>query len=799
VLPCGSVVRQRRSTGNLPAETTSFVGRRRELAEVRKALAAARLVSLVGPGGVGKTRLAVRSTAGLGRGFADGAWWVELAEVRDPALVTSSVAAALDLRDQAATEPLQILLTHLRDRELLLLLDNCEHVLDVAAALVADILQAAPAVRVIVTSREPLQVQGEQVVPVPPLDLPPDGTDQPLLRLRQNEAVTLFIERASAASGAFALTASNSSAVVDLCRRLDGLPLAIELAAVRTRVLSVEQVRDRLTDRFALLTGGGRAALPRQQTLRTTIDWSHDLLTAAEQTLLRRLCVFAGRFTLDDVQSTCGLGRESDAPSLDLLAALVDKSLVVKEDAQGVACYRLHETMREYASLKLRDAGEVELLDEVFVEYYRTRSRDLRALLLQDIRVALSREVTPAFDARHSEGNRTAEWLDWVDLEIDNIRSALQKCVTVSDWRQGLELATSVGYYWVTRGTSESIRWFDDLLAAAAGSADISARAYHFRGWLSMLKSDPEAARPWFAQAIAAARVAGQPAQLSESLSAASIAEDMAGDRVAAGRLLDEAEAMTADVDHYPASIGLIQARASHALFDGDFPAAEAASAEGARLSREVGDLYYLERMLMNLGLVASAAGDLVRSKAQFTEGLRIAKDIDNRLGQASFLGLLGGQAVTSGNSRLGARLLGAAEAVAYAAGAGPLTPTSPGRPEPDPALARKSAMAALGTARFEAEYAAGRHLDREAALRLALGDPDAVGVDATRHVETGPLSPREAEVAGLIAEGLSNREIGARLFISERTVTTHVGNMLNKLGFDSRVQIANWMGTPDS
>ena len=433
------VARPRRRIGNVPAEATSFVGRRRELAEIRKTLADARLVSLVGPGGVGKTRLAVRIATDLRRGFADGAWWVELAEIRDAALVTNAVVAALDLRDLAATNPLQILLSHLRDSELLLVLDNCEHVLEASAHLVAEVLRAAPNVRVMTTTREPLQVQGEHVVPVPPLGLPPAGGGEPLSQLRQNEAVLLFTDRAAAASGTFELTSSNQAAVVQLCRRLDGLPLAIELAAVRTRVLTAEQILDRLTDRFALLTGGGRAALPRQQTLRTTIDWSHDLLTAAEQTLLRRLCVFAGRFTVDDAEAVCAYGEGMAGQALDVLSALVDKSLVMKEDVRGVACYRLHETMREYASLKLRDAAEEEALDESFVEYYR-----MRCLEAED-------------DARH----RTLEWLQWVELEIDNIRSALQKCLATSDWRRGLELATSIGYYWVTRGTTESMRWFD--------------------------------------------------------------------------------------------------------------------------------------------------------------------------------------------------------------------------------------------------------------------------------------------------------------------------------------------------
>ena len=384
-----------------------------------------------------------------------------------------------------------------------------------------------------------------------------------------------------------------------------------------------------------------------------------------------------------------------------------------------------------------------------------------------------------------------AEWLQWVDLEIDNIRSALQKCLARSDWRRGLELASSIGYYWVTRGTTESIRWFDDLLAAADGSSDIPARAYYFRGWLSMLKGDPDAAVPWLARAITAARVARQLPQLSESLSLASTVENMAGDRAAARRFLAEAASDTAALDHYPASMALIQARAVLALSDGDLAAAESASSEGARLSRDVGDLFYLERMLMNLGLAAMADGDLPGSKTRFTEGLQIAKQTDNRLGQSSFLCQLGEQAATSGQPRLGARLLGAAESLGAAAGASTTGPFAR-----ELARVRDVAITAMGAARFEAEYAAGTRMNRETALRLALGDPDEV---AEEHVETGPLSKREVDVAKLIAEGLGNREIGARLFISERTVTTHVGNILNKLGFDSRVQIASWMATADS
>jgi predicted ATPase/DNA-binding CsgD family transcriptional regulator len=758
--------------GNIPAEVTTFVGRRRELAEIRKALVAARLVSLVGPGGVGKTRLAVRTATDHQRGFADGVWWVDLAEIRDPDLVATAVVAALDLRDQAASTPVQVVLSHLRDRQLLLVLDNCEHVLPASAQLVALVLRNAADVRVVTTTREPLQVQGEHVVPVPPLGLPAAGGGQPLSQLRQNEAVSLFTERAAAASGTFELTGSNHMAVAQLCRRLDGLPLAIELAAVRTRALTAEQILDRLTDRFALLTGGGRAALPRQQTLRTTIDWSYDLLTSAEKALLRRLCVFAGRFTVDDAEAVCAWGEGLAGEALDVMSALVEKSLVAREDVQAVASYRLHETMREYAGLKLKEAAEEDTLDESYVEYYRTRCRDAEAA------------------ARH----HPVEWLHWVELEIDNIRSVLQKCLATSDWRRGLELATSIGYYWVTRGTTESKRWFDELLTVAGDAPDIPPRAYHFRGWLSMLQIEPESARPWLARAIAAARATGQRSQLSESLSTASAAEHMAGNHAAARQLLAEAEAITPDLHSYAASIGLIQARAISAFFEGDLDTAKAASFDGVRLTREAGDLYYLQTMLSFLGQVAMLSGNVAASKPWFVEALGIARQIDDRITQYVLLSLLSWHAATSGQAQLAAQLQGAAEVVGSGAGAGMTGPAMPYL-----ARANHAAIQALGASRFATAYEEGKRLGREAALRLALGEPGPADGDPSDQVPTGPLAKREVDVAKLVAEGLTNRQIGTRLFISERTVATHVRNILNKLGFDSRAQIASWMASSDS
>ncbi|HEY7430550.1 MAG TPA: LuxR C-terminal-related transcriptional regulator [Streptosporangiaceae bacterium] len=770
-----------RRPGNLPAETTSFVGRRRELAEVRKKLTGARLVSLAGPGGVGKTRLAIRLAADLRRGFRDGGWLVELAEVLDPALVSSAVLAALDLHDQAASEPLPMLLSYLRDRELLLVVDNCEHLLAAAGGVVTDILRAAPGVRVIATSREPLSVPGEHVVPVPPLELPSPGASQPVAALAQNEAVGLFTQRAAAASGTFELTAANQAAVVSLCRRLDGLPLAIELAAVRTRVLTVEQILGRLTDRFGLLTGGSRAALPRHQTLRTTIEWSHDLLTGPERAVLRRCCAFAGRFTLEDVEA---VGSSQDVPAaqaLDVLASLVDKSLVMKEDVGGLACYRLHETMREFARLELAAAGEAEAVELRCAGYYRDRCR------------------RSARDRRY----QLLEWLAWADLEIDNLRAVLQRCLSRGDVAAGLELSASLGWYWITRATTEGMRWLGQFLAAGGGDSRLRAWALFLHGFLGVLKADPAAAVPGLQAAVAAARQTGQRGLLVEALAMASIAQDMAGDRAAARRLLAEAQHEESP-GYRPGLAAVLQARAFHGFFTGDLGEVRSAASQAAELARAAGDLYTLENMLLNLGSAALAAGDAEAAKPLITEALQLAGQIDDRVAQLYLLDAAGCHAALSGRPRLAARLLGGADAARREAGANFMPFLLPLLSK-----ARASAVAALGAAAFQAEFAAGQQLGREAALALALGKhahrrAGAAGAGgggsaaAAAGAAAGPagaglLGKREAEVAHLVADGLTNKQIGARLFISERTVDSHVRSILNKLGFSSRAQIAAW------
>jgi predicted ATPase/DNA-binding CsgD family transcriptional regulator len=756
--------------GNLPAEATSFIGRRGELAEVRKKLSAARLVSLVGPGGVGKTRLAIRIATDLGRGFSGGAWLVELAELRDPALVGNAVLAALDLRDQAATEPAALLRSYLRDKEVLLVLDNCEHLLDAAAQLVSDVIAAAAGVRVIATSREPLSVAGEHVLPLPPLQLPSPDPAEPLAHLRQNEAVMLFIERAGAASGSFELTASNQEAVVEVCRRLDGLPLAIELAAVRTRALNPEQIRDRLNDRFGLLTGGSRAALPRHQTLRTTIEWSYDLLAPVERILLTRLCVFAGRFTLDDVDAVCCSDDLPTTQVLDHLSSLLDKSLVIKEDAPGAACYRLHETMREYARLTLREDGDEAAIERRCADYYLSQCQRF------------------AVEGRY----RLLEWLPWMELQIDNIRAVLRRSLDQDDAGRGIELATYLMRYWITRATTEGVRWLDELLTADADPA-AHPGAYYLRGFLAVLQSDPAAAVPALRRGVIAARAQQRQDVLSRMLAMASIAATLAGNRTSASRLLDEAGVLADELDDLGVTLMLYQARTLNGLIDGDLDVASSAATQGARLSREAGDLYSLEMMLMNQALAAVMSGDLPQCQQYSAEGLRIAVKLDDRVAQCYLLGALGCCAAGSGEPRLAAQLLGATESLRAEAGA-----TIHAGLAPALAKATRSATAALGVSKFESEFTAGSHLTRLAAARLALRQTSPATATASNDAGAGILGRRETDVARLVGDGLSNKEIGARLFISERTVESHVRNTLNKLGFNSRAQIAGWMATAD-
>src|SRR5215510_3547170 len=464
-------------TGNLPAELTSFVGRRGELAEVRRLLAGSRLVTLTGVGGVGKTRLALRAAAGLARAFPGGEWLVRLDQLRDEALVAQAVAGALGLQDRGGYAPAAALADYLAGRRLLLVLDNCEHLVDAVAELADLLLRAVAGLRVLATSRESLTIDGESVLPVPPLPVPPPGRRLTAAELTRFPAVGLFAERAAQVVPGFAVTEANAAAVAGICRRVDGLPLAIELAAARLPVLSAEQIDARLGDRLGLLTGGSRTQPARQQTLRASIEWSYELCSRAERLLWARLSVFADGFELDAAERICADDRLAAGQVLDLLAALAGKSILTAEHSEGVARYRLPETLREYGHERLQESGEETAL--------RRRHRDWHEQLA---RQAETDWLSP----------RLAEWVARLLREHANVQAAQDFCqAEPGEAEAGLRIALHVWllYYWSAGHVSEGRYRLSQVLARAHEPTVWRARGLLLAGYLAAVGGDRSAAR----------------------------------------------------------------------------------------------------------------------------------------------------------------------------------------------------------------------------------------------------------------------------------------------------------------
>jgi DNA-binding CsgD family transcriptional regulator len=450
------------------------------------------------------------------------------------------------------------------------------------------------------------------------------------------------------------------------------------------------------------------------------------------------------------------------------MSSLVDKSLVIKEDAKGVACYRLHETMREYASKKLRQAGEVEEAGESCTNYYVTRCR------------------AEALDVRF----HLLEWLPWIDLEIDNIRAVLGHCLDAGDSMRGISLATSLSWFWINRAMTEGVRWLDELLAVGPSDPETLAWAYFLRGFLAVLQGDSESARPILVLAVAVAREHKFAIQLAHALSMASIAAVLTGDREAARRHLDEAEGVAAGVDDVATRLSILQAQSLNAVFAADADVLRKAATEGERLSREAGDLYGRHMMLLNLGSAAFLAGEIDASRPLYEEALRLAYEVDDRIGEFYLLGALAYHAASGGRAKIAAQLLGASDTIRAGAGATVMPMLAPYLDQ-----AQELSAQALGETKFRREFEAGQRLRREAAVRLALGESPPSRETSGDRVD-GALAKREHDVALLVAEGLSNKQIADRLFISERTVDSHVRSILNKLGFNSRAQIAVWVAS---
>ena len=574
---------------NLPVHLTNFVGRGAQMTDLEKLLADNRLVTLTGAGGAGKTRLAIEISARIASAFREGLWYVDLAPITDPAVVPATVARAMGLPDQPGRSTMDTLLRFVRDRQMLVVLDNCEHLLDATAELVVALLGAAPGLTLLATSREPIGASGEVSWRVPSLSL-------------ADEATELFVDRARRARPDFRITSDNTTTVAEICRRLDGMPLAIELAAARVRALSLDEIFDGLRDRFLLLTGGARTAVHRQQTLRASVDWSHALLSEPERIVFRRLAVFLGGFGLDAAQTVAGGDDMQRFEVLDLLALLVDKSLVVADNSGGTTRYRLLETVRQYALDKLGESGEAHAA--------RTRHRDYYTALA----ALLDSPADTGYQQR----------LEQAETDIDNLRAAFEWSREHSDVALALALASSLQPLWLARSrVREGSAWFDAALAddaaheleeAAAVRARALADAALLDTWTDSANSIDRAQ-----QALAIARELGDPAVLVPALTVGAFIASYTYDAEVTRTYFAEALRLARALDDRWRLSQILSLQAAAASVAGDPITARAAGEEGRDVANAIGDRFYGCQSRTSLGWAQVIQGELADAVTQFT------------------------------------------------------------------------------------------------------------------------------------------------------------------------------------
>ncbi|MFI6956495.1 protein kinase [Nocardia sp. NPDC050408] len=756
--------------GYIPHDLTSFVGRRTELAEAKRLLANSRLVTLTGIGGVGKTRLAMRAAAGAQRNCPDGAWLIKLWQLHDGALLPGLIATSIGVSPQGKPA-LEVLIEYLASRQLLLVLDNCEQIVDAAATVAEALLQACPKLRILATSREALNIGGEAVLQVQPLTVP-DQDQQPTLRSAPRyEAITLFVERATTAVPDFALTEDNIAAATAICRHLDGLPLAIELAAARLRTLSPEQILSRLTDRYALLTHGSRNAPSRQQTLRWCIDWSYSLCTPPEQQVWAQVSVFAGSIEFDAAEAVCR-GDRAAGDLLDALTGLVDKSILIREESDGVVWFRLLDTVRDYGREKLEQAGR-----------YRETRRRHRDWYRNLANCAEADWMSP----------RQLYWIARLDREQPNLREALNFCLadTEADSDTALSFAAALQPFWLSHGqTGEARHWLDRALAdSSAADTAVRAKALWHAGVVADLQNDFQAASALVTQLQTLATTTEQPIVHSLADLAQGIQRLFDGDLTHAGPFLEDAfESFTAQGSSYGQVWALFGLFWTYELQD-DSATANSYQEKLLVLTESCGDSVHRSYALWLTAVSSWRRGDHDRALRLLRQGFLLIRQLKHSLVAAMALETLAWIEGARGNARRAAVLLGSAQALSQSTGTSTV---------PFPNLAvhhedcERAACHALGRQSFEKAHREGALLDFDAAIDYAVGEQG-------RTTARGPsfaaeLTAREREVAALIAEGLTNRAIAARLSISPRTAEGHVEHILTKLGFTSRAQIAVWI-----
>ena len=733
----------KRPSDNLPHQLSSFIGREQEVAEVKGLLAGRRLLTLCGPGGCGKTRLALAAAKDLVGGFEDGVWWVELASLSDPKLVPGAVASALSVREAPDRSPTEVLVEHVEPRKMLLVLDNCEHLVEECAVLADALLRACPDLGILATSREPLRIAGESSWLVPSLSLPDPRHLPPTAELARYEAVRLFVERAKAVDAGFELTERNASAVAQLCHRLDGIPLAIELAAARVRVLTVEQISERLEDPLGLLTTGSRTAAPRHQTLRATLEWSYELLSQPEQALFRRLSVFAGGWALEATEAVGAAKPVEAGRVLDLLSQLVDKSLVVAEaEAQGAVRYGMLEPVRQYALERLVDGGEDEDTRRRYAAYF----------------LALAEEARPKLRAEPQ-----VEWLERLEKENGNMRGALSWALSADEWATAARLGWALYmFWWIRNHQPEGRRWTEPIFLKRNELPPwLRIRAILVFGAMVYGQGDSEVLD----------RLSGELMELSRGVGGDALAEAYAhlgfglvashrGDFEAAREHLEEAPPLFREAGEDGLAAQTHTFFGTVLLLEGDHEGARRSFEEGLASGRSCGDRMSIHIALYNLAQLALAGGDYGTAARRFAEGITPSRELGDRGNVAFILEGLGIVAGARGEAERAARLLGASEALTSAIGLRGHTYYRPDRSLYERVEAK--ARATLDEAAFEAALDEGRAMSPEQAIEYALvGEPTTPREE--KEEDAHPPAAAGATVLRIFALGPACVEKGGR------------------------------------
>jgi predicted ATPase len=618
------------SPNNLPLQVNRFIGREREMTQVKALLATTRLLTLTGSGGSGKTRLALQVATDLLEEFAQGVCWVELAALSDPLLVPQAVASALGIPERVDCTLTEALSDALRRQHLLLVLDNCEHLLGACRQLIETLLHTCSTLRILTTSREALTITGETVWLVPSLCVPDTYHLPPIEGLLTYEAVQLFIERARSVQPSFTLTQENALAVVQVCRRLDGIPLATELAAARIRVLSVEQIAARLDDAYRLLTGGSRSALARQQTLRAAMDWSYHLLSAQEQALFRRLSVFAGSFSLEAAEAICA-GEPGEAGDvLEVLSSLIDKSLVLMEQRSAEARYRLLETMRQYGQEKLQQAGEVAAVRRCHGDWY----------------VRFVERAGP-----EAVGLQQIEWLQRVELEHDNIRTALAWSLEQAEAEPGARIGAAIWRFWLYRGyLTEGRTVLERILQHLSEQTAVRAQVLHAAGVLAFYQVDYARANILLEESLELSRALPDREGIAYALTALGNLSSSRGDYLQATTFYAESLPLLRELGDKRVMVLALSGWGLALLALGEYERAIALCEESLALARELGSPQSVAGSLTTLAIAVLERGDYERARGLCEESLAIRQQLADKGGSAHTLTILGHVALSQGS-----------------------------------------------------------------------------------------------------------------------------------------------------